>query len=107
MSKFSIISKLLAKRGIESTDELTKEERDTLAHYQAILSAGDVTVERIKEFAQSQIKLIESKCDGVQGLTIMQQACLRVYLDIIRAIEAPQKERENLEKQLNQLITGA
>lgn len=99
------LSKLLEKRGIDKVEELSPEERTTFERYRVILSGETITVAQLKEFCQAQIRIIESKCDGVTGLTAMQQACLHVYLNLLKAIEAPEVERESLEKYLTQLIS--
>lgn len=100
----NILSKYLQKVGIVNIEEATKEEKQTFERYKAILEGSEVTVDKIKAFCQGQIKLIENKCEGVERLTDMQQACLHVYLNILKAIEAPETERINLEKHLSSLI---
>jgi hypothetical protein len=99
-----IISKILEKRGISDVKELSDEERNTFEKWKVVLGGENVTIDSIKEFCRSQISIIESKCDGITGLTIMQQACIHVYINLLKAIEAPEKERESLERYLNQLI---
>lgn len=101
----SILSKLLQKKKIEKVEDLSPEEQATFKHYQAILEK-EVTVSSIKEFCLTQIKLIESKIadnpktDDDHYL----KACLHVYLNIIRLIEAPDLERKSLEQHLEDLI---
>lgn len=100
------LSKLLEKRGIDRIEDLAPEERDTLNKWKLILSGDTVTVDSIKEFCKSQIRIIESKCDGVTPLTNLQQACIHVYVNLLKAIEAPEAERESLEKYLTQLVNA-
>lgn len=101
----SLLSKLLQKRNINSLDELSTEERATFEQYQSVLEK-EITVATLKEFCISQIKLIEGKfadnpkTDDDQYL----KACLHVYLNIIKAIEAPEQERKSLEQHLTALI---
>lgn len=100
------LTKLLEKRGIDSIKDLQPEEQETFNRYKLVLSGTGITIDSLKEFCQSQIRLIESKCDGITGLTVMQQACIHVYINILKAIEAPDAERESLEKYLIQLINS-
>jgi hypothetical protein len=100
----SLLNKLLNKRGIEKEEDLSKEEKDIFDKYKLVLSGELVTIETLKEFCRSQIKIIESKCDGITPLTNLQQASLHVYFNLLKAIEAPESERESLERYLTQLI---
>lgn len=101
----SLLSKLLDKRKITKVEELSSEERATFEHYKSILEK-EVTVASIKEFCLSQIKLIESKfADNPKtDDDTYLKACLHIYLNIIRVIEAPETERKSLEKHLEDLI---
>jgi len=99
----NLLAKLLEKRGIRSEEDLTAEEKKDFDRYKLTLSK-EVTVENIKEFCKSQIKIIEGKCDGIIPLTILQQASLHVYSNILKVIEAPEAERESLERHLLQII---
>lgn len=101
----SILSKLLQKKKIEKVEDLTPEEQATFRHYQSILEK-EVSVASIKEFCLSQIKLIESKfADNPKtDDDTYLKACLHIYLNIIRVIEAPETERKSLEQHLEDLI---
>lgn len=100
------LTKLLEKRGIDKIEDLQPEERETFSKWKLILSGDSVTVDSLKEFCQSQIRIIESKCDGVVPLTNLQQACIHVYVNLLKAIEAPEAERASLEKYLTQLVNA-
>ena len=102
----SWIDKLLSKRGIENEDDLSEEEQSTLQRYKAILSGEKISVENIKTFCQTQVNLIQTKfADNPRtDDDVYLKACLHVYLNIIKAIEAPELEREILEKHLEQLV---
>lgn len=102
----SLLSKLLEKRGIEKEEDLSAEEKAVFDGYKRVLSGETVKVEDIKTFCESQIRVIESLCDGKTPLTILQQACLHVYFNILKAIQAPEAEREALERHLTQLISS-
>lgn len=100
------LTKLLEKRGIDRIEDLQPEERETFTKWKLVLSGETVTVESLKEFCQSQLRIIESKCDGVTPLTNLQQASMHVYINLLKAIEAPEAERESLEKYLTQLVNA-
>lgn len=102
----SLLSRWLTKLGVEKVDDLSSDEKQLYDHYKAILSGETLSVESIKEFCQQQIRIIEGSCDGKTPLTDLQQACLHVYLNIVKAIEAPEAERLRLEQYLTQVITS-
>lgn len=100
------LTKLLEKRGIDNVKDLAPEERVQFDKWRLILSGDSVTVDSLKEFCTSQIRIIEGKCDGVTPLTTLQQACIHVYINLLKAIEAPEAERESLEKYLVQIVNS-
>lgn len=102
----SWIDKLLSKRGIKNEEDLSIEERQTLQKYRSILSGEKISVENIKTFCQAQVNLIQTKFADNPRIDddVYLKACLHVYLNIIKAIEAPELEREILEKHLEQLV---
>jgi|SRR6185312_1225988 len=103
--KTNALNKLLDKAGIEKIEDLQPEERATYEHYKLVLTK-EVTVETIQEFCQAQIKVIEGKCDGVNPITTLQQACIHVYTNLLKMIETTEKERESLEMMLNQMANA-
>ena len=100
------LTKLLTKRGIDDIEQLSPEEKEQFQKWKLILTGNTVTVDSLKEFCQSQIRVIESRCDGVAPLTTLQQACIHVYINLLKAIEAPEAERESLEKYLTQIVNS-
>ena len=101
----SILSRLLEKRGIDKEEDLSIEEKVVFDRYKAVLLGEIVTVDTLKEFCNTQIRLIEAKLAGPEEkFDIYLKACLHVYLNLLKAIEAPEAERESLECYLNQLI---
>lgn len=105
----TLIDKLFAKRGIEKVEDLSQEEQVQIQKWKVVLSGDAVTVDSVKDFCNSQIRLIEAKyasSAGVYEENVFLKACLHVYLNILRVIEAPQAERESLERQLVQIINS-
>lgn len=100
----NVLSKLLTKRGIEKIEDLAPEEKEVFQRWQVILTGESVTVDSLKAFCRSQINIIEDKADGITPLTTLQQACIHVYKNLLKAIETPEAERESLELYLTQLI---
>lgn len=103
-SKLNKLSKLLDKRGIKDLNELAPEEKATYDRFRYILTGEALTVDTIKQFCESQLSLINSKADGINPLTMLQQACIHVYGNILKAIELPEMERRNIERHLDSLI---
>ena len=102
----SLLSQLLDKIGVSKPEQLEPEEKAIFDRYSKVLATEPVTIDSIKTFCLSQIKVIENQCDGVQPLTQIQQGSLHVYLNILKAIEAPLAERESLERHLQQIINS-
>jgi len=99
-----LLENLFKKRGIKDVSELSTDERKDFDRWQAIIDGSEVTVAKIKDFCQSQVKLIESKCDGTNLLSPVQQASLHIYINLVKLIDSPEVERANLEKYLTDLI---
>ena len=97
-----LLSKLLGKKGIKSTDQLTPEEAETFDRWNRILSEGEITVGKISEFCQQEINKIESRWDENADASLIPYHV--VYRTIIKVIQSPKAERETLEKYLSNLI---
>lgn len=101
----SLLTQWLTKKGIEKEEDLSPEEKIVYIKYRHILSGETVSLSTIKEFCKSQISIIEGKiANGIDRPTDIQIASLHVYLNLLRAIEAPEAERESLERHLTQII---
>lgn len=101
----NILHRLLEKRGVKE-EELSPAEQATFNNYKQVLTS-EVTLEKVKEFCHREIKLIEDKFAGPPSdQDIYLKACLHVYLNLLKAIEAPEAERETLEKYLEGLINN-
>lgn len=102
-----LLEKLLRKQKIESLSELRPEEQEVYDNWERILSQGEVTVDKIAAFCQSQIGIIETKWNDLDNTNSKNDRLIllhTVYRAILNMIKAPVAERENLEKYLNQLL---
>lgn len=103
----NLLQLLLGKKGIKDVTELEPYEKDDFQRWNKILSEGEITVDKIKEFCQGQIKIIENKYlepDNSEKKDCYLKACLGIYRSLINLIEAPSIEKENLERYLRSLI---
>lgn len=102
-----LLQKLFRKRGIETIDQLDKEEQKTFKDWQSVLSKEELTTKDIKNFCQSQVELIESRWADY-GLDQSKKAELipyhTVYQKLIKVVDSPKQMRESLEKNLQQLL---
>ena len=111
----SLLAKLLQKKGIGSTEELDAKqpptggpsEKEIFEHYERVLAGKELTLEDIKKFIDQQIGVIEGKWADFGTLEARKKELIAyhtVYKTILKAISAPQTERENLESYLVQQI---
>lgn len=98
----NLLSDWLAKKGIKREEDLSLEEKATFDSYKRLLSGEIVTIPSLKTFCESQLSIVMNACDGKTPLTPIQQAAIHIYTNLIRAIEAPEAEREALERKLEQ-----
>ena len=103
----SILSRLLEKKGIKSTEELTPEERVDFDNWKRILSKEDIELSDVEEFCASNIKNIEAKFkdldnskEKLERLVLLHS----VYSSLKNLINSPRAEREQLEQYLTQLL---
>jgi hypothetical protein len=107
MKGTGLIMDLFKKKGIESVDQLSTEEKADYDRWTAILSAGDVTVDSLLKFCQNQINLIQiawrdkTNSKEMNDRLVMQ---FNVYSTLVQAITSPTAEREALEKYLTSMI---
>ena len=110
----SILDIFLKKKGVKGPEELdntpntdgSPTEKQDYERIKAILSKEDLNTEDIKKFCQSQISIIEAKWSDFNLSQERKSEMIpyhTVYSIIIKAINAPQAEREQLENHLNQL----
>ena len=103
---FNILFTILKKKGIKDASELTPEERVDFDRWKKILTE-EVTVDTIKEFCKYQITIMESRFasgENTEKQDNFIKASLNIYLNLVKLIESPQIEKENLERYLNELI---
>lgn len=109
-----LLEKLLKKRGIGSSTELSTDklpgqpsEQETFEEWDRILSQStEIRVEDIKSFCGKKIAEIQKAIrdpENKERLTHLA-TMLDVFSLIVEAIGAPQVEREQLEKHLNELV---
>lgn len=101
------LADLLEKKGIKELNELTTEEKADFDKWQAILSEGEVTVEKIALFCKNQIKLIETRWKSFDTDSAKKAEFIpyhTVYSVLLEMITATRAERANLEKYLDSLL---
>jgi len=103
----NLLSRLLEKRGIKDRSELAGEEREQFNRWQGILSGGDITVDKIKEFCETQKSIIDTQFENKDNSVQKNERLIvahTIYSKLIRLITAPQSEKEALEKYLEALL---
>lgn len=103
----SILSKILAKRGIKDVSELDKDEQETFETWSKVLSKDEITLKDVDEFCGIQIATIETQFkDLSNSREKLERLVLQhsIYSTLKLLINSPQKERESLEKYLTQLL---
>ncbi len=104
----SILAKLLRKRGISSLEVLDAEERATFDRYELILNKREISVADMRQFMQSRIDHIESKWADMNTDATKKAEYIpyhTVYKTLLKALDAPQAEREALEQVLLQQVS--
>ena len=102
-----LTAQLLAKRGIDSLDKLSAEEKETFERWEGVLSQGDMSVDKIKLFCENQKRLIEAQWQDIHSSPQTNERLIVfhvVYSKLVEAINAPLSERASLEKYLQQLL---
>lgn len=102
----SVLTKYLDKLGVTSKD-LSNDEKKDFDRWNAILSDGEMSLEKVLEFCKAQKGFIEVQMSDINNSTQKNERLIilnTVYTKLINIIEAPQAEKEALEKYLNSLI---
>ena len=103
----SLLEKLLKKRGIVSVNDMDLDEKDQFDNWQKTLSGGEMSVEKIKDFCETQLSIIKKQMkdiDNTPGKNERLTMCFNIYSTLVDLISSPQAERETLEKYLTQLL---
>lgn len=102
----NLLTKLLKKRGIDNTVELTSEEKVDFDSWNKVLSKEELTLEDVKKFCATQCEIIENKWKDY-GVLNSEKAELipyhTVYKTLLGVIDSPKVAREALERQLIEL----
>ena len=103
----NLLYRLLHKRGVKDVTELDDFEKQDFEKWNKILSGGELTVEKIKQFCESQVKVIEGQWRNLDNVKEKNERLITqhiIYKTLLELIEAPNKERENLETYLESLL---
>lgn len=103
----SILDTFLKKKGVDSPNELTQEEKAVYDDWRLILNKEELTTSDIKDFCQAQIGVIEAKWSDLDVPQAKKSELIpyhTVYRLLLTAIDSPKIARESLERQLTQLI---
>jgi hypothetical protein len=102
-----LLSRYLEKLGISKVTDLTPEEQVTFDGWKSILSKDKLEVADIATFCRNQIGLIERQWRDNDSSPRRNERLIAqhvVYKTLLEAINAPQQERELLERQLEDKI---
>lgn len=102
-----LINKLFEKKGVNKITDLSPDEKKEYDRWQSIMDGTEITVAKIKEFCEIQIKMIEEKFatpDNSDKKDAFLKASLHIYISLLKLINSPETERANLEKHLSDLI---
>lgn len=103
----NILEKLFAKRGIKDVNELDLEEREQFETWNKILSKEELTLEDVKQFCQTQCGIIENKWKDYDTPNTKKSELIpyhTIYKTLLSVIQSPKVARENLEKDLIQIL---
>jgi len=100
----SILSRLLEKRNVQEKD-LSSEEKTQFDQWRRILSEGEMSVGKIKEFCERMVSVIETKWSDFEYQNKEKLLPYHsVYRAILGIIDGPKAEKERLEEYLTKLI---
>ncbi len=102
-----LLQKLLNKRGIEDVTELVGPEKDQYDKWQGVLSEGEMSVEKIKQFCEMEIKTIHEQWKNLDNTPAKNERLVlihTIYQTLLAIINSPRTDREALERYLTNLI---
>lgn len=103
----NILDKILNRRGIKSVDQLDPEEKATFESWRKILSKEELTVKDVEDFCQSQLDVITMKWSDLNTENSKKAELIPyfvVYNILLKTMNSPKEIRDNLEKNLIQLL---
>ncbi len=103
-----LLKKLLHKRGITDTSKMDDAEKASFDNWNEKLK-GEMTVEKITEFCNNQVSLIENLWKNTDNSTQKNERLIiqhSIYKSIIDLTEKHNLERENTIKYLTSLVNG-
>lgn len=103
-----LLQTLFKQRGINGLEDLKEDEKEQFDRWQRILSEGDVTLDSLVRFCETQLSRIDKEWEKPDNSKEKNERLITqriVYKSIAEAIKAPQANRLALEKYLNSLIT--
>jgi len=101
-----ILEDLLTKRGVK-IESLSPDEKRDFERWNSTLDEGDITVEKISNICQQQIKIIEGKWKDLDNSNQKNERLIimhTVYKTILSMIKAKAEERKRLEAYLTSLL---
>jgi hypothetical protein len=102
----TLLQRLLLKRNVDPK-ELSDEEKKDFDRWESKLQGKDMTVETIAGFCNAQIVKIEAEWESLDNTDKKNERLIllhTVYGKIARLITSHDREREELEKYLDNLI---
>lgn len=99
----NILTKLLQRKGIGGVDQLSTEEKNTFVNWNRVLSKEKLSIDDFREFITSRIGEIENRWQDKNTDNAKKAELIpyhTVYKTMLNAINAPQVEREALERTL-------
>ena len=89
-------------------EDLDPDEKNKFNEWQRVFDESEITVEKVAEFCNNQIVLIENQWkdlsvpkEKIERLVLLHN----VYKTLYNLISGPKVGREDLERYLNQLLT--
>lgn len=107
MSISTLITKLFEKKGIKTIADLKPDERAEYDRWQVIMDGAEITVQKIKAFCKAQVTILQEQFSSPENSDKKDaylKASLHIYTTLLKVIEAPEKEKADLERHLVGLI---
>ncbi len=105
----TLLQRLLQKRNVD-VKELSEDEKKDFDRWESKLQGKDLTVEIIADYCKAQLIKIESQWDDLDNLDEKNKRLIilhTVYGKLSRMITSHGKERDELEKYLDNLIDNS